>query len=75
MINHSPINYKVLRNPVLLDRIGESLIMWPPDRPSPKGWEDTGFYGSRNACLDYMKARWHAPNPHFPIIRKLVSIA
>ncbi|MGD1844926.1 MAG: MbtH family NRPS accessory protein [Salibacteraceae bacterium] len=71
----APILYKVLRNPVMLDGVGESLVMWPPERPSPKGWEDTGFTGSRTACLDYMRKRWRTPNSHFPIIRETFSFS
>jgi uncharacterized protein YbdZ (MbtH family) len=30
--------------------------IWPAERKNAMGWEDVGFSGTREECLDYVKA-------------------
>ena len=34
---------------------------WPTDRETPGGWTATGFYGTRDECLDHIEAVWAEP--------------
>jgi MbtH protein len=36
----------------------EQYSIWPADRATPAGWNDSGKSGSRQDCLDYIKAVW-----------------
>jgi MbtH protein len=43
--------------------------LWPADRTNPLGWEDAGFSGAKQECLEHIKAncdgncRWVGPQP------------
>lgn len=32
--------------------------VWPSDRPRPAGWDDGGFSGGYDACLDFIERTW-----------------
>lgn len=34
--------------------------IWPADRENPAGWEDIGVSGTKQECLDYIKANCDA---------------
>jgi uncharacterized protein YbdZ (MbtH family) len=41
--------------PLKVVKNGERVCsIWPADRANAPGWEDVGFSGSREECLDYV---------------------
>jgi MbtH protein len=40
---------KVVKNTVSVCSI------WPADRPTPSGWEEVGFSGMKEQCLEFVK--------------------
>jgi len=41
----------------------EQYSIWPADRENPLGWRDAGKQGTRQECLDYIKAVWTDMRP------------
>lgn len=37
--------------------------IWPGDRETPRGWNDAGFSGPKEACLDYIRSKWEDSRP------------
>jgi MbtH protein len=44
--------YRVVRNDE------DQYSLWAETRPTPAGWHDAGFTGSRQECLAYVEAVW-----------------
>lgn len=36
----------------------EQYSIWPSHREIPNGWRETGFMGTRAACLDHIENSW-----------------
>ncbi len=36
----------------------EQHSIWPDDRELPLGWNDVGFAGSKDECLEHIKTVW-----------------
>ena len=36
----------------------EQFSVWYAERRLPRGWKETGFAGSREACLDHIEEVW-----------------
>lgn len=36
----------------------EQYSIWPAHRENPLGWNDVGFQGPKQACLDYIEEVW-----------------
>jgi MbtH protein len=49
--------YKVVRNHE------EQYSIWPADRLNAPGWEDAGFQGRKQECLDRIKELWTDMRP------------
>jgi MbtH protein len=41
----------------------EQYSIWPNDRDIPSGWKDAGKAGTKQQCLDYIKAEWTDMRP------------
>lgn len=41
----------------------EQYSIWPADRENPLGWNDAGFSGPKQACLEYIKEVWTDMRP------------
>lgn len=41
----------------------EQFSLWPLSHRVPEGWRESGFSGSRTACLDYVDRVWTDPRP------------
>ncbi len=41
----------------------EQFSIWPVERDLPAGWNDIGFTGNKEACLDYIKKIWTDMRP------------
>ncbi len=41
----------------------EQYSIWPADRETPLGWQTTGFTGTKDQCLDYIKEVWTDMRP------------
>ncbi|WP_400161945.1 MbtH family protein [Brevibacillus sp. TJ4] len=37
--------------------------IWRADRENPLGWEDAGFTGDKEKCLDYIESVWTDMRP------------
>ncbi|MGW2088797.1 MbtH family protein [Streptomyces sp. NPDC001880] len=46
------LQYKVVANHE------EQYSIWFADRPLPAGWAETGFSGTREACLEHIGEVW-----------------
>jgi MbtH protein len=60
------ITYKVVVNHE------EQYSIWPADRDNALGWRDEGTRGSKQACLDHIKAVWIDMRP-LSLRRKMES--
>lgn len=36
----------------------EQYSIWPEDRDNPPGWSDVGMSGSKDECLEHIRAVW-----------------
>ncbi len=41
----------------------EQYSIWPADRETPRGWENSGVSGTRQECLDYIEEVWTDMRP------------
>lgn len=41
----------------------EQYSIWPVENKNPLGWQDAGKRGSKEECLDYIKAVWTDMRP------------
>lgn len=41
----------------------EQYSIWEHDRPSPPGWHDEGFSGTKDACLKHIESVWSDMRP------------
>jgi MbtH protein len=41
----------------------EQYSIWPADRDLPIGWADSGFRGTKEACLEHIKDVWTDMRP------------
>jgi len=41
----------------------EQYSIWPVDDDLPPGWQDAGFTGARQACLDHVTQVWTDMRP------------
>ena len=41
----------------------EQYSIWNAERELPNGWQDTGFSGSKDDCLSYVKTVWTDMRP------------
>lgn len=41
----------------------EQYSIWPADRENPLGWNDAGFSGNKQQCLDYIREVWTDMRP------------
>ena len=41
----------------------EQYSVWRGDRPCPEGWEDAGFQGGYEECLDHIERIWTDMRP------------
>jgi MbtH protein len=41
----------------------EQYSIWPESRENPLGWNDAGFSGLKQECLDYIKEVWTDMRP------------
>ena len=41
----------------------EQYSIWPDGKPIPPKWRATGFSGSKDECLDYVKRVWSDMRP------------
>ncbi len=41
----------------------EQYSIWPTYRENPLGWNDAGFEGSKDACLDHIEKVWTDMRP------------
>lgn len=41
----------------------EQYSIWLADRENPLGWEDEGFSGTKQACLDHIEEVWTDMRP------------
>lgn len=41
----------------------EQYSIWPADRENPLGWNDVGFSGHKQECLDYIREVWTDMRP------------
>lgn len=41
----------------------EQYSIWLADKELPLGWNDAGFSGSKDACLEYIKEVWTDMRP------------
>ncbi|MGI5531255.1 MbtH family protein [Streptomyces syringium] len=41
----------------------EQYSVWPADRPAPLGWDETGWYGTREECLRHIADVWTDMRP------------
>jgi MbtH protein len=41
----------------------EQYSIWPTDKENPLGWQDAGKAGTKQECLDYIKAVWTDMRP------------
>lgn len=41
----------------------QQYSIYPADRPSPLGWDDTGTTGPKAECLDYVREVWTDMRP------------
>lgn len=49
---------------VLVTRNDEGQYsIWPCDRELPAGWDETGFHGTRQECLDHIQSVWTDMRP------------
>lgn len=46
------ITYKVVMNEA------KQYPIWPANRENASGWNDAGFKGSKQDCLEYIKKVW-----------------
>jgi MbtH protein len=44
--------YKVVKNHE------EQHSIWPTDKRTPSGWNDTGKVGTKAECLEYIQQAW-----------------
>ncbi|GLH98157.1 MbtH family protein [Phytohabitans aurantiacus] len=36
----------------------EQYSIWPADQETPAGWQDAGFTGDEQSCLDHIDTVW-----------------
>jgi MbtH protein len=41
----------------------EQYSIWPADRENPLGWDDVGFQGTKEECLNYIEIIWTDMRP------------
>ena len=41
----------------------EQYSIWPLHKQLPAGWNSTGFEGSKDACLSYIREHWTDMRP------------
>ena len=41
----------------------DQYSVWPADRETPLGWDQAGFTGSREDCLQWIKEIWTDMQP------------
>jgi MbtH protein len=51
------VDFRVVRNHE------EQYSIWPVDREVPTGWQETGFSGPKQACLDHIDELWTDMRP------------
>lgn len=56
-MNEDDRTYRVVRN------AEEQYSIWLDGQPLPPGWEDTGFAGRRQACLEHVDQVWTDMRP------------
>lgn len=51
----------------------EQYSIWPAERTIPEGWDDAGFSGSREECLEHVEKVWTDMRP--ASLRRAMSAA
>jgi MbtH protein len=54
-MNNEPTIYKVMINNE------QQYSIWPAALETPLGWNETGWSGTKQACLAYIAERWTDP--------------